>query len=561
MSRPLQERRSERNREPRRLYAEEQAYYRFQQQADAERQRALRLAAATVEPSDSDEEELPVGDDNSSENEAEAAPSNENIGEWKDELHDVHPSACSVLPTVALPRNRPRTELGYLQCFIDHELIDTFVTNTNLYAAARGATAWDPVTSEEMWRYLAVRIRQGIVQLPDMHMYWAAWYRDSYITQLMTRDRFVQLHRYFHIAPPVPRNQRQTVVEKTAPFYHQCQRLFQQFYVPGSNFAVDETMIRFQGRSLWITVIKGKPTPIGFKLYTIASEGYLLGFRIYRGQGGYDSPQSVLQQVVIDLVQPWGGVNRTLYLDNLYTSPALCDELLQMGIRSCGTCRSNRRKMPPNSSAVKDTLAKGEMRAWQRGQLGCLVWHDSKPVTFLSTHLRVDRTTTIPSVNDRLAITRPTVAVDYNFNKGHVDQVDQLRSYYVVQRRGRRTWPALAWWLLDMCISNAYKLWSVDHNTESGLLHFREQLLTQIAASYPSPRTHVQPTVPGIVHPRFVGHWPELHDQRRNCVHCSRGRQHRRKTFYQCGVCGVHLCPAPCFGAYHDHLHIDNREL
>ena len=61
----------------------------------------------------------------------------------------------------------PPTQLGYLQQFIDHTLIDTFVTNTNLYAAARAATAWVPVTSEEMWQYLAVRIRQGIVQLPS----------------------------------------------------------------------------------------------------------------------------------------------------------------------------------------------------------------------------------------------------------------------------------------------------------------------------------------------------------------------------------------------------------
>jgi hypothetical protein len=561
MSRPLQERRSERNREPRRLYADEQAYHRFQQQADAERQRAIRQAAATIEPSDSDETDLQSEDGRSEEEDAKAPLNDENIGQWSEQLHDVHPPVCSALPTVQLPHHRPLTELGYLQSFVDSSLIDGFVTNTNLYAVARGANAWEPVTSEEMWRYLAVRIRQGIVELPDMHMYWAAGYRDSYITQLMPRDRFLQLHRYFHIVPPVPRNQRQTVVEKTAPFYHQCQRLFQRYYVPGSNFAVDETMIRFQGRSLWITVIKGKPTPIGYKMYTVASDGYLLGFRIYRGKGGYDSPQSVLQQVVIDLVQPWGGVNRTLYFDNLYTSPALCDQLLQMGIRSCGTCRSNRAKMPPHISEIKDALAKGEMKAWQRGQLGCLVWHDSQPVTFLSTHLRVDRLTTIPSVDDRPALTRPTVAVDYNFNKGHVDQVDQLRSYYVVQRRGRRTWPALAWWLLDMCISNAYKLWSVDHNTETGLLHFREQLLTQIAAAYPSPRTHVQPTVPGVVHPRFVGHWPEIHDMLRACVHCSRGRKRPSRTYYRCAVCGEHLHPAPCFGAYHDRLGIDNQQL
>ena len=101
--------------------------------------------------------------------------------------------------------------------------------------------------------------------------------------------------------------------------------------------------------------------------------------------------------------------------------------------------------MPPNVKAIGKALAKGEMKAWQRGQLGCVVWHDSKPVTFLSTHLRVDGVTAIPSIDGLPPTTRPTVSVDYNFNKGHVDQVDQLRSYYAVQRRGRRSWPAVAW--------------------------------------------------------------------------------------------------------------------
>ena len=63
-------------------------------------------------------------------------------------------SLCSAEPTVVLPRLRPLTPLGYLQCFLDPVLIDTFVTNTDLYAADRGATQWVPVTPEEMWRYL-----------------------------------------------------------------------------------------------------------------------------------------------------------------------------------------------------------------------------------------------------------------------------------------------------------------------------------------------------------------------------------------------------------------------
>ncbi len=72
--------------------------------------------------------------------------------------------------------------------------------------------------------------------------------------------------------------------------------------MPGENFTIDETMIRFQGRSYWITIIKAKPEPVGYKIYTVACDGYLLGFRIFRGKGGYDTATNVLHHVVMDLV-------------------------------------------------------------------------------------------------------------------------------------------------------------------------------------------------------------------------------------------------------------------
>jgi hypothetical protein len=178
MSGPLQERRSERNREPRRRFEDEQAYHRFQQQRDAEIAGALREAQATAEPSDSDESDLSSEEGSASENEEKEELDQENVGGWSQQLHDVHPPLCNVIPTVALPRHRVRTELGFLHCFLDPALIDIFVTNTNEYAIARGAVDWFPVTTEEMWRYLAIRIRQGIVRLPELHHYWEASYRD-----------------------------------------------------------------------------------------------------------------------------------------------------------------------------------------------------------------------------------------------------------------------------------------------------------------------------------------------------------------------------------------------
>ena len=156
------------------------------------------------------------------------------------------------------------------------------------------------------------------------------------------------------------------------------------------------------------------PTRTGYKVYTVASDGYLLSFEIFRGKGGYDTPQNVLNHLVVDLVQPWGGVNRTLYFDNLYTSPALLDHVLQLKIRSCGTCRPNRRGLPSRVKQVRSSLPKGEMKAWQRGQLGCLLWNDSEPVLFLITHVRPDRLTPLESSPHRLASHHPTVAVDYN---------------------------------------------------------------------------------------------------------------------------------------------------
>ena len=141
--------------------------------------------------------------------------------------------------------------------------------------------------------------------------------------------------------------------------------------------------------------------------------------------------------------------------------------------------------------------------------------------------------------------------MDCNYNKGHVDQVDLLRSYYVVERRGRRTWPALAWWLLDTCISNAYKLWCLETNSKPQLLHFREQLLKQIAASYPSQRTHAQPTVPAIRPRPNTGHWLELTDTAHDCHHCSVRSVQRVRSMFRCEVCEVYLCVVPCFKQHH----------
>ena len=115
MSEPLRERRSERNREPRRHLSDEQAYQHFLREDDIQRQRTMREVETTIEPCDSDEEELVDDEGSASEEEAKAPSNRENIARCSQQPHDLHPPPCSALATVVLPLPRPLLELGYLQ--------------------------------------------------------------------------------------------------------------------------------------------------------------------------------------------------------------------------------------------------------------------------------------------------------------------------------------------------------------------------------------------------------------------------------------------------------------
>ena len=140
---------------------------------------------------------------------------------------------------------------------------------------------------------------------------------------------------------------------------------------------------------------------------------------------------------------------------------------------------------------------------------------------------------------------------DYNLHKSNVDRVDQLRSYYAMERKSMKNWPPLAWWLIDMCITNAYQLWRRDTKSEDSQLVFRKELLRQLAAAYPPPHSHEEPAVPSHRGRPTDGHWPKRVSKRRDCAHCSRKRPNRVKSRVVCKQCDVHLCIEPCFEEYH----------
>ena len=87
-------------------------------------------------------------------------------------------------------------------------------------------------------------------------------------------------------------------------------------------------------------------------------------------------------------------------------------------------------------------MEKGQIAVWQSGVVGCRAFREKqKVVCILTTHCKVDDVITIPQQHgDNLttSVTKPKVVHEYNLHKSHVDRVDQLRSYYAIERKSMK---------------------------------------------------------------------------------------------------------------------------
>jgi hypothetical protein len=251
-------------------------------------------------------------------------------------------------------------------------------------------------------------------------------------------------------------------------------------------------------------------------------------------------------------------VPHIVYLDNYFTSPAVLDALQRRGMRGCGTVQRRRRDMPPVDDAAIDALQRGEYTSRQRGDLSLVVWRDRRPVWVLSNHCSPKETASLQrsgAEGQMVAVPCPRAVRDYNFHRGEVDRVDQLHEGYLIGRKSKKSWPRLAWWLLDMCILNAFKLWAIG---KKGVrqLDFRIQLMHALVKLLEADRQALEASRGGNASIALAkDHYSFLSDSTRNCVQCSQEPAHRVRTSYICKACQVHLCVGQCFSKFHTQQH------
>jgi hypothetical protein len=144
-----------------------------------------------------------------------------------------------------------------------------------------------------------------------------------------------------------------------------------ELFRPGSNLAVDECMVRYTGKCDTKTTVKGKPDPVGFKIWVIAQQGFFLQWLWHirdatYGTVGIDHPPkksstrsrakvvgkelateekpvalNPTQAVVIALANLLPKATYHVFIDNLFSSSGLFRSLRNHGHGATGTARKN----------------------------------------------------------------------------------------------------------------------------------------------------------------------------------------------------------------------------
>ena len=134
----------------------------------------------------------------------------------------------------------------------------------------------------------------GINYLPSLNDYWSRDPRLRYapVADRISRDRFREVSRYLHFVDNdtlVPRGEEgHDHLGKVKPVIDHLSRKFAEVYQPHHDIAVDEAMIKFQGRLSLKQDTPLKPTKRGIKVWVAAdsTNRYFSRFEVYTGKKG-----------------------------------------------------------------------------------------------------------------------------------------------------------------------------------------------------------------------------------------------------------------------------------
>lgn len=146
--------------------------------------------------------------------------------------------------------------LDYLLLYLTPNILDSFITSTNLYAEERKTPNWKPLNVKTLIYFIILIIFMGIVKLPSRENYWqketTGRYGQSLPKKLMSARQFEAIISNLHYTF-VPAAQKE-VAKAADPFYlvagltEAISANSMKYFNLGQFIDIDEMTIYFKGR-------------------------------------------------------------------------------------------------------------------------------------------------------------------------------------------------------------------------------------------------------------------------------------------------------------------------
>lgn len=468
----------------------------------------------------------------------------------------------------------PATAVELFEAFFTADLITKWLSYTE--AAHPFAKS---ITMAEVYTFLASLIYMGIHRENSFRDYWSTQQDEDpphLVRQHIGRDRFFEIYRHLILWDPDEAEGEFRVYHRVHEVSDAIRLSSLRFVEIPTEITVDEAMVRFTGRSREATIIKTKPTPRGFKIWVIATNGYFLGWIFHVNNVGplgipypknqpsrrlphNASPAEIAlkalndtQKAVVQLVRQLPHQPYHLFMDNLFNTPKFLVFLRNyQGCGATGTARLNNGVLKTfadlkREDASRDNIPWNKLQSatLEHGLVNHFAWKDNALALFFTTvytgvEAEVVRPHNRPKTKQaawfwgsksRMDCPLPAFADQYNLQKGGVDTGDQLRAHNVLTHRVRRSRHTVIFiqFLLEQVLVNTFILQrDFDGNlpwekaVDQG--RWRRQLYKELWAKYgrdnqPEPPTAPIPTPTPTAAP--TAHQFIFRNKKSNCKAC-----------------------------------------
>ena len=200
---------------------------------------------------------LPSNEDNNESSETQDMPEHPFIRNWSVKTHFASSNMLPFAPDQKFDINTIKSPLELFQLFMSDDILNETVDNTKKYRNYEaGQNGIDPKNIKDSFpenfnknmllSFIGIIFALGIYDLPQTSMNWSKneWLRSN-IANYISRDKFRALWRYLHFSAPGTKR-----YEKIRNLIEHLNKKFSNLYSPSSSLSLDESTIKFKGRSL-----------------------------------------------------------------------------------------------------------------------------------------------------------------------------------------------------------------------------------------------------------------------------------------------------------------------